>query len=675
MKMFKNKGLIILAICLLTVGVITIGYRALYDENNLTLQEKRYLSNSKSNLININVINDVNIFGAKGEGVFYDFLESFEKEKEVSFNKVTTLSTEQVTGLSLVKGNNISKDDKLIFTDHYVLVSKEFSNMSSIYGVNDTIGILNKDQSLISKYLGSVSLTIKNYETRKELEDGLKNDEVKYIIVPRVEYIDFVLDNLYNIVYHFSDIKDYYYLKASNDEVLNSILKKYINIWSKDELEASIYNNEYKLFTSHLKITEKELDVIDSKEYVYGFVENAPYDVKSSGTYGGIINQYLNSFSKFSNITFKYKSYRKLSSLYADIKKDNVNLFVDYYGLDTKHVKINSPYTMDISFVMANADRRSYNSIEALDDAVYVKKDSILEKFLKSAGIEIKNYTKTRELKKIFKNNGIVAMDRMEYIIYRNDYSNVNERFRINTNRTYNFASNNDTMFNRLLTYYISYLDKESVLYSGLEDYSDTIKSGKLIYAIAKYTLIIVLSIALVAYMTFKFGKKVHIKKRIKKADKMKYIDMLTSLKNRNFLSENIAKWNQNTIYPQAVIVVDLNGIQYINDTYGYQEGDKQIQALANILIKTQLDNTEIIRTDGNEFTIYMIGYSEKQVLSYIKKINKEFKNLPHDRGAAIGFSMIEDDLKLIDDAINEATEIMKKNKELTNGEIENEKI
>ena len=104
-------------------------------------------------------------------------------------------------------------------------------------------------------------------------------------------------------------------------------------------------------------------------------------------------------------------------------------------------------------------------------------------------------------------------------------------------------------------------------------------------------------------------------------------------------------------------------------------EGDKQIQSFANILIKTQLDNTEIMRTDGNEFIIYMVGYNEKQVLSYIKKLNKEIKSLPHDKGASIGFSMIEDDIKLIDDAINEATEVMKKNKELSLGETREETI
>ena len=156
----------------------------------------------------------------------------------------------------------------------------------------------------------------------------------------------------------------------------------------------------------------------------------------------------------------------------------------------------------------------------------------------------------------------------------------------------------------------------------------------------------------------------------------MKYIDILTSLKNRNFLNENIPIWNQNTIYPQAIIILDLNKIQEINDSYGYLEGDKQIQAVANALIKTQLDNSEIMRTDGNEFTIYMVGYSERQVISYIKKLTKEFKNLPYDKEAAIGFSMIEDDVKLIGDAINEATERMKENKALALEEdIEDEKI
>ena len=146
---------------------------------------------------------------------------------------------------------------------------------------------------------------------------------------------------------------------------------------------------------------------------------------------------------------------------------------------------------------------------------------------------------------------------------------------------------------------------------------------------------------------------------------------MLTALKNRNYLNERIDVWNQNTIYPQAIIVVDLNNIKYLNDTFGHEEGDKQIMAAANILHQTQLDNTEIMRTDGNEFMIYMVGYNEKQVVKKKKKLVKEFNELPYEYGAAFGFSMIVDDLKLIDDAINEATIQMRENKEIENEKSE----
>ena len=109
--------------------------------------------------------------------------------------------------------------------------------------------------------------------------------------------------------------------------------------------------------------------------------------------------------------------------------------------------------------------------------------------------------------------------------------------------------------------------------------------------------------------------------------------------------------------------MLDLNNVKYLNDTFGHEEGDKQIKAAANALFKTQLENTELLRTDGNEFMIYLVGYSEKQVVSYIKKLLKEFSKLPYEYGVAVGFSMINDDLKLVEDAFNEATLMMRKNK------------
>ena len=55
----------------------------------------------------------------------------------------------------------------------------------------------------------------------------------------------------------------------------------------------------------------------------------------------------------------------------------------------------------------------------------------------------------------------------------------------------------------------------------------------------------------------------------------------------------------------------------------------------------------------------YRRSYTEKEVISYTRKIYKELKELPYGYGAAIGYSMIEDDVKTVDDAINEATIIL----------------
>ena len=158
-------------------------------------------------------------------------------------------------------------------------------------------------------------------------------------------------------------------------------------------------------------------------------------------------------------------------------------------------------------------------------------------------------------------------------------------------------------------------------------------------------------------------------KKKIKKVnlskeDKLRYIDMLTSLKNRNYLNDNIEKWDASEVYPQTIVILDLNNVAYINDNYGHAEGDKVIGEAANILIAAQMPNSDIIRTNGNEFLIYMVGYDEKQVVSYVRKLNKEFKSLSHGFGAAIGYSMINDAIKTIDDAINEATASMREIKE-----------
>ena len=169
--------------------------------------------------------------------------------------------------------------------------------------------------------------------------------------------------------------------------------------------------------------------------------------------------------------------------------------------------------------------------------------------------------------------------------------------------------------------------------------------------------------VILTAFSVVYFKNK-NVSNKIKREDKMKYVDHLTSLKNRHYLNENYVKWQANKIYPQAIIVININKVGHINDVYGHEEGDMVIRKAANILINNQLEQSDIVRTNGDEFLIYMVGYEETKVITYMRRLYKEFKNLPYKFGASLGYSMILDDVKTIDDAINEAVLEIKTNKE-----------
>ena len=280
------------------------------------------------------------------------------------------------------------------------------------------------------------------------------------------------------------------------------------------------------------------------------------------------------------------------------------------------------------------------------------------------------NMVKTSKIKKLIKKGTIVMVDKLSYDCYINDkLDNIHillEDVINNKSYTFNYKNNNDTFY-KLFSSYMNTLNPKDFVDNSLTEYYKTYEAGSRTVQLAKYIILLIVVLLLGVYIFIKSKKRIVLNTKVKKDEKIRYVDMLTSLKNRNYLNDRMEIWNQNTVYPQAVIVLDLNNVKYLNDTFGHEEGDKQIKAAANALFKTQLENTELLRTDGNEFMVYLVGYTEKQVVSYIRKLNKEFKTLSHGFGSAIGYSMITDAIKTIDDAINEATLDMRNNKEELN--------
>ena len=671
--MKKKRSLIIIVVSVIAVIAICIGlYFLLSDENKLTVAERNWINENINTIQNINVINNANVFGKNGEGVFYDFISSFEEEYGMTTNAITFNSGNNPSGLTLGSKTSVSDSDIVFYEDHYVLVSKTGEKISEAEDLSGrTIGILNSDLSYVSKYVNNVTnVSFTQFESTEELFKALDED-LNFVVVPLLQYLNTILSNDYNIVYHFSDIKVYYTLQT-NDSTLSSVLKKFYAKW-QDNFEESYNRALFDTFTTSLNISDTEIDSLQSVTYNYGFVNASPYEVITGGKYGGIVAVYLSKFSDFAGVEFNFERYKNYNRFTNAVASGDIDLYFNYYNFTDD---FNQTSGLNIEYVVA-ARRDNFEVIKSVNSligkTVYVGENSKIYDYIKNiSGINIETFSTTNDLFKLNKRDVYIVLDKYTFDYYSdNRLDNYTARYSDYIDSVYTFKVRTDSALYRLLDKYISFLDEEEIVIEGLDNHYETIKSGGVITKIAEYILYIVIIAIIIALIVIKKSKKITIARKIKKEDKMKFIDQLTSLKNRNFLNENIETWNNNTIYPQTIVVVDLNKIQEINDLYGYNEGDRQIKAAANILVKTQLDNSEILRTDGNEFVIYLVGYSQKQISNYIHKLNKEIKKLPYEHGAEFGYSMILDDIKTIEDALNEAVEDMKKQKEAGKNEKE----
>lgn len=666
MKNLKKVIITIVIVVLVLILSVFIYKRYFHDENRLSIAEQKWIADNKTNLININMPNKLNIFGYDGEGVFFEFLTSFEESYEVTFNKLIDDSSDVKNELGFYLSENMSDEDLLIYQDYYVVVGKNEDVITSFSDISgSTIGLTSKTLSRITPSYNT-QMTYHTFDTYEDMISAFETGEVKYIIGPKNELVGDIAHRGYKVVYHLSDLLINYFIRLGSSDVFNGIVEKHYNYWINNEYEESLYSNLLNLFIDKLGLTQAEVDTLTNRDYEYGLVFSSPYETMASSNYGGIALSYLEEFSKLSGAEFVFNKFNNVERLVKNFNDRSVDLIFDNNNLKLDHFDIYTNLNNKYYVISPLKDNLVISSITQLSNVGVIENTKLHGYIHKIPEIKVNTYSSEKELFKASKKGEVIVVDSEFYNYYVN--KNI-KNYKVNltgyTNDNYSFRYiNNTDAFYKLFKVYANLLDDKEMISRGIISYKETAKSGNIISGIAKYTLLLITGLLLFGFILYFTKNKLKLNTKIKKDEKLKFVDVLTSLKNRNYLNEKKDSWNLNTIYPQAVIIIDLNNVKYLNDTFGHDEGDKQIKSAANSLIKTQLDNSEIIRTDGNEFMVYLVGYSEKQVLNYIKKLNKEFKELPYEYGAAFGFSMIEDDLKLIDDAINEASILMRDNKE-----------
>lgn len=667
----KKKLIIIIPIIIAVVAFIFV-YRYYNKEDEtttLTVKEKQWVQENKDQTYDFEVVNDYPLYGLNGEGVVFSFLSDFEENIGLEFNKIPYLkesetSTDGFRIRILDNDKEIGKNDLPLFNDNYVAVGKTYQRINNIKDFkNVTFGVFKEDSNEISYYLKSgTNLSYKTYDTIEDIYKALDDDEVDMVIVPNIMYLNYTIDNdKYSINYFFTEMQKKVVLTLSKDnEKLNKIVTKYYNKWKQTKY-VSEYNDAYlDYYLDANKLDAKTKAELISKNYTYGFVENPPYEEMVNGKVAGIAGEYVDRVSRLSGINFKYKEYKTIDELEKAIDKGEVDLYFDYYNYNnSKYKSTLSTFIEQYVVLGKEEDEHIVTSFESMkgQELAMLKGDSLYNYFSNNARAKIKTYDNIKDL---IKNSGdrLIVVDREIYTYYQNkEFKKLKLLYTDTMMNDYKFmVKTNNEAFYDLFNYIINTNSYYNYRNSGISNLHASILEGSTlqqVYTIVLTIIFVPLIILLIAYLIIKKKKQI---KKVKASDRHKYTDMLTSLKNRNYLNAKMPEWEESKVFPQAIVMVDLNNVKYVNDNYGHEEGDDLIIKAAGILVNTQLENSEIIRTDGNEFLIYLVGYSERQVATYVKKLGKEMKNLPHEFGAAIGYSMITDEIKTLDDAINEAT-------------------
>lgn len=672
----KKKFIFIIPVLLLVVTFVGVYFYFNSRDNitNLTISEKRWIEQNSSQKVDIEIYNNYPVYGDAGVGVFFDFIKDFEDNTDLLFNRIpyTDETTSNSYRIRILRNEEpLSTKDILIAEDNYVAISKNNKVLTNINNfANTKVAVLKDDSAELTYYLKTAdAVTFIPTTSISELVDALNSDKADYIIVPKLANLDVILENNnYYINYNFNEMTQKIVLTLSdNNEELNNIISKYYRSW-KSRKYVSEYNKQYfNYYVAKSNINDKAKADLVSKTYVYGYVKNDPYEVIVDGEIQGLAGEYIQRIKRLTNIEFEYKEYKNINDLKEAINNKEIDLYFDYFNLKNEQFN-NTASSINEKYVVLSRTNELLviNSFESLKGlTINMMKDNALFDYVKdNSRANVKEFS---DLKKLANSNGIKVVDYEIYIKHKNDvFKNLIVIYEDQFTSEYTFAVNKEdkTLYD-LLNHVVSTNSFSSYRIMALNNLNLTIfertSFGELyfiILGIIALPLLITLGIYLVL-------KNKRVKTEIVKEDRRKYTDMLTSLKNRNYLNANIKVWDDSAVYPQAVVMIDLNNIKYVNDNYGHEAGDNLIVKAAGILVNTQLENSEIIRTDGNEFLIYLVGYTEQQIITYTKKIRKELKSLPHGFGAELGFSMILDDIKLLDDAINEATIQMKDNKDI----------
>lgn len=158
--------------------------------------------------------------------------------------------------------------------------------------------------------------------------------------------------------------------------------------------------------------------------------------------------------------------------------------------------------------------------------------------------------------------------------------------------------------------------------------------------------------------------------KRMKGLENRAYIDTLTGLQNRTAYYDYNNELNKKLDEGRAdfsILMIDINWLKKMNDTYGHEQGNLYLQGAAN-LIRSVFGDDHLYRIGGDEFVIILEGKAQEGIEGRMKAFKDEIARLQADDSlqpwekisAAVGIAKYEKGVyRETEEVLRKADEVM----------------
>ena len=129
--------------------------------------------------------------------------------------------------------------------------------------------------------------------------------------------------------------------------------------------------------------------------------------------------------------------------------------------------------------------------------------------------------------------------------------------------------------------------------------------------------------INLLEFVSSQVATAIERKSSEEKIKHLSFHDSLTGLYNRAYFEEELERYNFPRYYPLNIVMLDVNGLKVINDTFGHSEGDRLLQHFSQLLTSVSRQGDILARIGGDEFVILLPSTTSKQAHEFCERIKK----------------------------------------------------